>query len=70
MEHFLFLTSSFYFEIAMGGGEWISTCKGHFLASMRGLFEKRKENKLGFIKGKKVVWSTSMRGVGGLQRGK
>lgn len=30
---------------------------------MRGLFEKRKEKKLGVMKGEKVVWSTSMRGV-------
>jgi hypothetical protein len=29
---------------------------------MRGLFEKREEKKLGFIKVEKVVRSTSMRG--------
>jgi hypothetical protein len=44
------------------GWEGISTCKAHFLASMRGLFEKREEKKLGFIKVEKVVRSTSMRG--------
>ncbi len=58
----------FTLNLPLGGGV-DSTCKAHFLASMRGLFEKRKEKKLGVIKGEKVVWSTSMRGVGGLQRG-